>query len=308
MTNTLGKMRSRRQVLDIESWLNMTGVLWQTRPCPLSQGSLALSFYPSLPPSSPTLPLSVSVSVCLPTVTVRPLLVCVCICVCLTPAGFERQGYRENDAVFLKSDTDEQLLINIPFSQVVKLHSIHIKGPSDGTGKYLTLPGGKLLSALLHHMPIKDDIPHAQDGVLCDWGCMFFMAACSPAVLCADATFPPATGSAGLQMCGMLSVLRPRCNQAPSEYAFSSIGHRSDSARLPMRLLPRTLISQRKILAPTRFAATNVLPPTPAVLHSCAILCMHSRSHDSEQHPPPPPPPGGPTHTHTDPTFRSHCR
>mmetsp|Transcript_17635 Transcript_17635/g.49302 ORF Transcript_17635/g.49302 Transcript_17635/m.49302 type:complete len:170 (-) Transcript_17635:121-630(-) len=45
-----------------------------------------------------------------------------------------KKGYRENEAVYLESDTDEQLLIHIPFNQVVKLHSIVIRAPSDGTG------------------------------------------------------------------------------------------------------------------------------------------------------------------------------
>ncbi|GBF93167.1 hypothetical protein Rsub_05898 [Raphidocelis subcapitata] len=45
-----------------------------------------------------------------------------------------KQGYREDDGLFCESDTDEQLLFNIPFHQKVKVQSIAIKGPSDGTG------------------------------------------------------------------------------------------------------------------------------------------------------------------------------
>lgn len=45
-----------------------------------------------------------------------------------------KQGYREDDGLFLASDADEQLLINIPFQQKCKISSICIKGPSDGTG------------------------------------------------------------------------------------------------------------------------------------------------------------------------------
>ncbi len=42
-----------------------------------------------------------------------------------------KQGYREDAGLDLESDTDEQLLLNIPFMQKVKLQSITISGPSD---------------------------------------------------------------------------------------------------------------------------------------------------------------------------------
>ncbi|VFQ85914.1 unnamed protein product [Cuscuta campestris] len=42
-----------------------------------------------------------------------------------------KQGYREDDGLSLVSDTDEQLLIYIPFKHAVKLHSIVVKGPKE---------------------------------------------------------------------------------------------------------------------------------------------------------------------------------
>jgi hypothetical protein len=38
-----------------------------------------------------------------------------------------KQGPRDDDAVFLASDCDEQLLINLKFKQSVRLHSVAIK-------------------------------------------------------------------------------------------------------------------------------------------------------------------------------------
>lgn len=47
------------------------------------------------------------------------------------------QGYREDDGLNLESDADEQLLIYIPFTQVIKLHSILIKGSEEeGTHQF----------------------------------------------------------------------------------------------------------------------------------------------------------------------------
>ncbi|KAG1676058.1 hypothetical protein FOA52_014923 [Chlamydomonas sp. UWO 241] len=56
-----------------------------------------------------------------------------------------KQGYREDDGLYLESDADEQLLVNIPFQQKSKLSSLLITGPSDGTGPkrvklYVNLP------------------------------------------------------------------------------------------------------------------------------------------------------------------------
>lgn len=50
-----------------------------------------------------------------------------------------KQGYREDDGLYLESDTDEQLLLNIHFTQKVRIHSITIKGPSDTGPKVVKL-------------------------------------------------------------------------------------------------------------------------------------------------------------------------
>jgi len=40
----------------------------------------------------------------------------------------------EDDNSYLESDTDEQLLIHFPFTQAVKVHSLVIQSPKDGSG------------------------------------------------------------------------------------------------------------------------------------------------------------------------------
>ncbi|XP_044499203.1 PITH domain-containing protein At3g04780-like [Mangifera indica] len=50
-----------------------------------------------------------------------------------------KQGYREDDGLNLESDADEQLLIHIPFTQVIKLHSIVIKGTEEEGPKTVKL-------------------------------------------------------------------------------------------------------------------------------------------------------------------------
>ncbi|WIA08970.1 hypothetical protein OEZ86_011558 [Tetradesmus obliquus] len=50
-----------------------------------------------------------------------------------------KQGYREDDGLFLESDTDEQLLLNIHFNQKVRIHSITIKGPEEEGPKVVKL-------------------------------------------------------------------------------------------------------------------------------------------------------------------------
>jgi hypothetical protein len=42
-----------------------------------------------------------------------------------------KQGYRDDDGLHLASDSDEQLLVYIPFTQMIKLHSIVITGPEE---------------------------------------------------------------------------------------------------------------------------------------------------------------------------------
>lgn len=50
------------------------------------------------------------------------------------------QGYREDNGLYLESDADEQLLLYIPFNQVVKLHSLIIRGPpEEGIQVYLVV-------------------------------------------------------------------------------------------------------------------------------------------------------------------------
>mmetsp|Transcript_31231 Transcript_31231/g.77697 ORF Transcript_31231/g.77697 Transcript_31231/m.77697 type:complete len:170 (+) Transcript_31231:34-543(+) len=55
-----------------------------------------------------------------------------------------KQGYREDAGLFVTSDDDEQLIITIPFRQIVRLHSISIQGPADGTApKVVKIYGNK---------------------------------------------------------------------------------------------------------------------------------------------------------------------
>lgn len=54
-------------------------------------------------------------------------------------ANAMKQGYREADEIFLESDGDEQLLLQISFNQVVKLHSLIIKAPADQGPKVVKL-------------------------------------------------------------------------------------------------------------------------------------------------------------------------
>ncbi|XP_039028215.1 PITH domain-containing protein At3g04780 isoform X1 [Hibiscus syriacus] len=50
-----------------------------------------------------------------------------------------KQGYREDEGLNLESDADEQLLIYIPFTQVIKLHSIVVTGSEEEGPKTVKL-------------------------------------------------------------------------------------------------------------------------------------------------------------------------
>ncbi|XP_047341920.1 PITH domain-containing protein At3g04780 [Impatiens glandulifera] len=54
-----------------------------------------------------------------------------------------KQGYREDEGLNLESDADDQLLIYLPFTQVVKLHSIVIIGPEEEGPKTVKLFSNK---------------------------------------------------------------------------------------------------------------------------------------------------------------------
>ncbi|KAG8061281.1 hypothetical protein GUJ93_ZPchr0003g16798 [Zizania palustris] len=42
-----------------------------------------------------------------------------------------KKGYRDDEGLYMASDSGEQLLILIPFTQVVNLHSALFKGPEE---------------------------------------------------------------------------------------------------------------------------------------------------------------------------------
>ncbi|XP_042518208.1 PITH domain-containing protein At3g04780 [Macadamia integrifolia] len=73
-----------------------------------------------------------------------------------------KQGYREDEGLYLESDADEQLLIYIPFTQVIKLHSIVVKGPEEEGPKNVKLFANK------EHMGFSNvsDFPPSDTAVL----------------------------------------------------------------------------------------------------------------------------------------------
>lgn len=54
-----------------------------------------------------------------------------------------KQSLRDDEGLYLASDSDEQLLIYIPFMQVVKLHSALFKGPEEEGPKTIKLFSNK---------------------------------------------------------------------------------------------------------------------------------------------------------------------
>ncbi|XAR63607.1 hypothetical protein NMG60_11023607 [Bertholletia excelsa] len=79
-----------------------------------------------------------------------------------TLANALKQGYREDEGLHLESDADEQLLVYIPFTQVIKLHSVLIKGPEDEGPRTVKLFANK------EHMGFSDvnDFPPSDTAVL----------------------------------------------------------------------------------------------------------------------------------------------
>jgi hypothetical protein len=59
------------------------------------------------------------------------------------------QSLRDDEGLYLASDSDEQLLIYIPFMQVVKLHSALFKGPEEE---------GKICSSLFEFCALRLDL------------------------------------------------------------------------------------------------------------------------------------------------------
>ncbi|EER93299.1 hypothetical protein BDA96_01G059100 [Sorghum bicolor] len=54
-----------------------------------------------------------------------------------------KQSLRDDEGLYLASDSDEQLLIYIPFMQVIKLHSALFKGPEEEGPKTIKLFSNK---------------------------------------------------------------------------------------------------------------------------------------------------------------------
>ncbi|KAK9167595.1 hypothetical protein Scep_002786 [Stephania cephalantha] len=78
-----------------------------------------------------------------------------------------KQGYREDDGLNLESDADEQLLIYIPFTQVIKLHSILIKGTEEEGPKTVKLFANKehMGFSNVNDFPPSDSIDLSEDNL-----------------------------------------------------------------------------------------------------------------------------------------------
>ncbi|KAG6530869.1 hypothetical protein ZIOFF_004630 [Zingiber officinale] len=66
-----------------------------------------------------------------------------------------KQGYRDDDGLHLESDADEQLLIYIPFTQVVKLHSAVITGPEEEGAVFSLLQSSTVKPACSFNYPLQ---------------------------------------------------------------------------------------------------------------------------------------------------------
>lgn len=69
-----------------------------------------------------------------------------------------KQGYRDDDGLYLESDTDEQLLLNIHFNQKVRIHSITITGPAEDGPKVVKLYTNRMSLGFSD----ADSVPYAQ--------------------------------------------------------------------------------------------------------------------------------------------------
>ncbi|KAJ8750503.1 hypothetical protein K2173_015651 [Erythroxylum novogranatense] len=78
---------------------------------------------------------------------------------CIFPNSNSYSCYREDDALNLGSDADEQLLIYIPFLQVVKLFFVVIKGPEEEGICKLNFPyDASMQSSTIREKKIINDI------------------------------------------------------------------------------------------------------------------------------------------------------
>ncbi|KAG6535128.1 hypothetical protein ZIOFF_000085 [Zingiber officinale] len=90
-----------------------------------------------------------------------------------------KQGYRDDDGLHLESDADEQLLIYIPFTQVVKLHSAVITGPEEEGPRTVKLFANKehMGFSNVNDYPPSDSLSLSPDNLMVNYiaftACMF---------------------------------------------------------------------------------------------------------------------------------------